>query len=894
MSCQIKNGKYFAPNEEPSILHRDLVKEVGEAQANDLFVLSYTPEFKDNVINPLKNNYKAKLAKQLQPSTIKANTALSDVESTAKALEGNVNKVFRNYESFYHQTDSKSEKIILKEGFNTNEVWLSPDDTADYGDVVIDVFVPKIKKPFVLDRYTARDYNISQEELVKNRELYEILGGEANPKTFDKLRELEYDAVIEENGDRGFLYPKKVIVDTSEKAISETYHQAKQDGSNPELIQAVEELLAEEIKPTFKTVEKNGFRTIQMFNGKEMLGYIRLKPYKDGMQVEAVNLSTNTPKGQGFGTELYKMAIVDSLRRDIPFYSDQARTQDAQRVWNKFDFAIESDGRLKVSNLPQEFDENGEIKASKVLQYAYNRNAQTAPLTFAEQQELRQMNINIEDLEKAFYENGLFSPTKKKLEDSGIYSAYEIDRILRYVNLQANIKDKLERLKNTENLELTPIATREEFTEYDLKLNSFGKRVMNNPFVLEQEIVQEFGGLENVDLSEYDSPAIQNNAEKIQEELKQYKRLKVIDESGQQRKNKIIYRQNTYPPTKAITDRIDALLGASDNAFNSDQAQEVKKRLKKDLENIGINLPINTKEDLFLLEDFFLGEELETTNREKVLRIETDRNYVYLETNKSEQDLFDNLNLVATNIPNVYHKVGKITVEAMREITKDNVSDLLTMYKNYFNHPIQRPTEVKEIDVTQITEDVEYLKTDFPKDFAVEKIKNNGNEFYDSFKLTDKGIELISNDSITIEKVKAFIKDGIKLGKQIEQYSLISKSMPKLIETNNLLDLDRVNAVNNPTSISKPQAEFKVLNSELVAVKNGNQEFINVNNNVYEMDRKDGNVTYYSKLETNTDLNYLVTKVEKPTSQKYIIPDLGETDNAKIKKTKSNDNFECL
>ena len=118
--------------------------------------------------------------------------------------------------------------------------------------------------------------------------------------------------------------------------------------------------------------------------------------------------------------------------------------------------------------------------------------------------------------------------------------------------------------------------------------------------------------------------------------------------------------------------------------------------------------------------------------------------------------------------------------------------------------------------------------------------------------------------------------------------------MPKLIETNNLLDLDRVNAVNNPASISKPQAEFKVLNSELVAVKNGNQEFINVNNNVYEMDRKDGNVTYYSKLETNTDLNYLVTKVEKPTSQKYIIPDLGETDNAKIKKTKSNDNFECL
>ncbi len=36
------------------------------------------------------------------------------------------------------------------------------------------------------------------------------MGGEANPKTFDTLRKLGYDAIIETNGDRCFLYPDRI------------------------------------------------------------------------------------------------------------------------------------------------------------------------------------------------------------------------------------------------------------------------------------------------------------------------------------------------------------------------------------------------------------------------------------------------------------------------------------------------------------------------------------------------------------------------------------------------------------------------------------------------------------------------------------------------------------
>ena len=57
----------------------------------------------------------------------------------------------KNYNAFYHQTDSKSAKTILKNGFSTSEVWAAPDDEGSYGDVNIIVYAPTPKKPFILD-----------------------------------------------------------------------------------------------------------------------------------------------------------------------------------------------------------------------------------------------------------------------------------------------------------------------------------------------------------------------------------------------------------------------------------------------------------------------------------------------------------------------------------------------------------------------------------------------------------------------------------------------------------------------------------------------------------------------------------------------------------------------
>ena len=110
----------------------------------------------------------------------------------------------------YHLTDEESAKNIMKEKrFNNTEVWLAPDDTGHYGDWAVLVSTPQETKPFVMDKYYRGNFDIE-----KNRKYYDSLGGEANPKTFNTLRNEGYDVVIEDNGDRGYLYPEKLeIVD---------------------------------------------------------------------------------------------------------------------------------------------------------------------------------------------------------------------------------------------------------------------------------------------------------------------------------------------------------------------------------------------------------------------------------------------------------------------------------------------------------------------------------------------------------------------------------------------------------------------------------------------------------------------------------------------------------
>lgn len=107
---------------------------------------------------------------------------------------------------------------------------------------------------------------------------------------------------------------------------------------------------------TYKIKKANGFETIQMYQGSKMLGYVRLKPFEDGNQIERVLLSNGVEKGQGLGTELYKRAIEYTIRDEKPLYSDTSQTEDAKKVWDKLstlDIVNQEGGRYKVEGLSQ-------------------------------------------------------------------------------------------------------------------------------------------------------------------------------------------------------------------------------------------------------------------------------------------------------------------------------------------------------------------------------------------------------------------------------------------------------------------------------------------------------------------------------------------------------------
>ena len=192
-----------------------------------------------------------------QPA-VKGKASMKAVEETAKALEeaglNNVLKgALKGYSGYIHKTTKESYDSIVKNGWNKdiNNIWLSPDDTASYGDYEMGVYI-KINNPLVLDKY-YEDKNGKKTDaydISKNRKLYESLGGEANSNSFTELRNAGYDSIIEDNGDVASLYPEDAIFSDSPISVAEAYHKAKEDGSSPELVKAVEKAIG--AKPEVK------------------------------------------------------------------------------------------------------------------------------------------------------------------------------------------------------------------------------------------------------------------------------------------------------------------------------------------------------------------------------------------------------------------------------------------------------------------------------------------------------------------------------------------------------------------------------------------------------------------------------------------------------------------
>ena len=567
-----------------------------------------------------------------------------------------------------------------------------------------------------------------------------------------------------------------------------------------------------------------------------------------------------TPKkyrGQGQAKRVLNefLAYTDSLSKDVVLIVSPRDKETSEKGLYKFykdaGFVMSPSGAEMVRYRKNSaYDKNGEPKANKVIEFARELNEETESLSFAEQQEVKMMMTEfpfvetsvdlLGYLENAFYKDGLFNPTIKSLTDR-LYSKYEAENLLSDVKLLAKAKTATEKLKRTETIENLVVVESSIKTN---EINSFGKFKLANPYIIRQDLIEELGGTENPDLSEV------VDKEVTEEFLAEFKRIPVIDEQGNPVLNKVVYEN-----AAKIVD--------SAEVFESLTEEELKEKLL----DYGIKLG---EVDPFTLKNFLENPSVENTlalnenspQREKVIKIENqERDLVFLETNKTEEELFNELNLLQTETDNVYHRIEKVDFEEMKQALNldENISELQA-YKDYFGY--NTPSIIKNTPsfIPSIIEtDVDYLKEDFVADFNAEVLKNPNHDFYNKFEVNEKGINLKYNDPISISQIQAYIQDDVKLGKELADYSVISKNMPNLKEDVSYEDR-LLEAVNNKENLKKP-ANVSPVDRNTVLVENETNEFLNYNGEVFQLKNKEGNSSVYMKIATENDLNYYQTEV---------------------------------
>lgn len=597
------------------------------------------------------------------------------------------------------------------------------------------------------------------------------------------------------------------------------------------------------------------------------------------IELELITTPRIKDRGQGHSKQALKefLAYTDSLKKDVYLTvapRDKTTTEKGLIQFYKDNGFVQQGLEMIRYRKNTKFDPNGEVKAFYVLQEATAQNEATEPLNFEEREKVQMMmteypNIGNSDellikLKQAFYNDGIFAPTKKRLAE--MYNKNETARIINDVSVMAGIKETIERLKNTETIDNVISVPKILKTN---NFNALGKAELLNPFIVEQDIIEEQGGIENPDTSENLDPSI--TAEKLSE----YKRVPVITEQGDAVTKRVLYpdavKVNENP---LLLEAVTALIAAPSNVDTS----KVESKVLKWLEDIGIQFKSLNRDYLEELENFLISplpENLEVleeayTNsqneplegRVKVMKLDNkDRDLVFLETNKTEQRLFDEMNLLKTRTPNVYHRIERIDFEELRTALKLNEgTSELEAYKTYFNYTLLPSIKNETFRLTDLKNSLSYLKGEFIADFNIAKIKNPTSEFFNKFEITEKGIELKYNDPLSIAQVKNYIANEGLLGNEIAEYSLISKQMENLTDDiakplKNKYN-NRIIAVNNIDAVKEAKGRVEAINTNTITVTNGTQEFVKVGNQLYELQSKEGNKSIYFRIEKNDDLNY--------------------------------------
>jgi hypothetical protein len=594
---------------------------------------------------------------------------------------------------------------------------------------------------------------------------------------------------------------------------------------------------------------------------------------------------------------------------------------------------------------------------NNVLDFVARENKSQQSLSAQQTTDLKNslISLNISSIEqfqdslhKAFYKGNIFNPTQSSLINSGLYTPYEVRNILNDVALQEQIKNAVERLNNTE----IEVPQYDNYNPQTLvktsTLNSFGKLSVINPFLVEQTIVNTLG--DPLSRNEFDDKLAEleypvENVEQTYSEMQRYSRIEQYPSTPIPDTFSALTLAVKDDVSPDVISAIQTLLNVSDNVAEQNesdvnalltavengliavgidvvglQGSNVDKPFLRTLQAYLLNPSVaNTHSLVSEYNRFF---QINSTPKERVLKLDKSKNYVYSEINKPE-DLFlteDNL-IKAGN--KLFIKVRRIPVEQLKQITGIENADYLSaqienientelaeeiaLLKTYFGVPMSVIDEIEIANAELFEGRQQYLENDFVAYFQIaalkEKQRNSQqwNNFYSNFEINSRGMNLKNTDPITLDTVNTWIEEiNPTIANNLKQYSLISKQLPILgnqeIEETEM----RTIAVNNPMAIQKLNKESFRVDDENVVVRGADADFIRIGNRAYEATETKNGLTLYTQLP-NPQSDYIQYKNNKPNTsidlQNYVYLQYQPEQFVKLKTALPSiveQNFDCI
>jgi predicted GNAT family acetyltransferase len=335
-----------------------------------------------------------------------------------------------------------------------------------------------------------------------------------------------------------------------------------------------------------------------------------------GIEIDLIETPTEL-RGQGRARQALEnfLKYTDTIGEEVHLF---AAPRDRQTTEEGLISLYESLGFQSDQFLPQQMvrkpksnnailDKNGEPRAKDVYEYINRNNSEGIEITKEDRVEIIKTTIGMESTDQlldtltdAFYKDGLFSPTKASLKRNG-YTEAEATGILTDLSLQSQIKTTIDKIKalpspiSLEDMEVPPRVF------LSLVPNAIGKLQAENPYLLEQEIIDTLGGIKTKE--EFDLAVEESGMEVAKDrfdELSQYTEIPVMEvtEEGElvnkplNNTAEVLTETLTEAPNNNLRDKIDFVLTLPDEiALNEQQDVEtLLEDIRAEAIEIGLDL----------------------------------------------------------------------------------------------------------------------------------------------------------------------------------------------------------------------------------------------------------------------------------------------------------------